>query len=160
MKTRSYFTLLLMLIMQLNWAEVYYNPFFQDVCVTNGICFNNDSIKKKEKIRKLISKINNNRYSYYDILKADPMLSYIKDTQYKELKGIRYARQIEKIIDSNFNTYATITKNGYFFCLTKEDLYVIQTLYWNWFTNYYAMENKKDTGTSALDGSIYKWECP
>ncbi len=109
MKTRSYFTLLLMLIMQLNWAEVYCNPFFQDVCVTNGICFNNDSIKKKEKIRKLISKINNNRYSYYDILKADPMLSYIKDTQYKELKGIRYARQIEKIIDSNFNTYATIT---------------------------------------------------
>ena len=92
--------------------------------------------------------------------KANPQSSHFSGTLLKELKGIQYARQIEKIINPNFNSYATITKNGYFFCLTQEDLIVIQGLYENWFTNCYATEIDSIIGTSALDDSVYKWECP
>lgn len=133
------------------------SPMHQNVI--NYTCSGNDTIKQKKKIQRLISKISNNQYSYYDMSKANPSSSYFSGTLIKELKGIRYARQIEKVINPNFNSYATITKNGRFFCLTKEDLIVIQGLYENWFTNCYTKEMDGIT-KSALDGSIYKWDCP
>lgn len=120
----------------------------------------NDTIKHKKKIRRFISKISNGQYSYYDMSKANPHSSYFSDTVTKELKGIYYARKIEKTVNPFFNTNATITKNGCFFSLTKEDLIVIQGLYENWFTSYYAIKIKSIAGASALDGSVYKWECP
>lgn len=120
----------------------------------------NDTIKQKKKIRRLISKISNDRYSYYDMSKANPISSYFSGTLIKELKGIQYAREIEKIVNPFFNYNSTITKNGSFFSLTKEDLEVIQRLYENWFTSYHAIKINSIIGASALDGSVYKWESP
>lgn len=121
-------------------------------------CYGNYNPNIKKYI-KLISKINNAKYVYYDMLKANPRSSYIPSTLYKEFKGIDYARQVEKLANQNFNEYATITKNGRFFCLTKDDLKIIQGLYENWFALYLA-RNEEPFVSSALDGSIYRWETP
>lgn len=119
-------------------------------------CNYNPNIKK---YIKLISKINNAKYVYYDMSKANPRSSCNPSTLYKEFKGIDCARQIEKLVNQNFNEYSTITKNGCFFCLTKDDLKIIQGLYENWFALYLA-RNEESFVSNALDGSIYHWETP
>ena len=152
--------LLFMLWAQTDWNMIYGNSSSMAPSPIKCICFDNDTLNQQKKIRKFISKISNGHYSYYDLQKANPRSSYFSGTLIKELKGIQYARQIEIILNPQFNPYATITKNGYFFQLTKEDLLVIQGLYENWFSTYYATDNNRITETSALDDSIYKWECP
>lgn len=149
-----------MLWAQTDWNMIYGNSSSMAPSPIKCICFDNDTLNQQKKIRKFISKISNGHYSYYDLQKANPRSSYFSGTLIKELKGIQYARQIEIILNPQFNPYATITKNGYFFQLTKEDLLVIQGLYENWFSTYYATDNNRITETSALDDSIYKWECP
>ena len=157
-KTLFIFSFLLLVQIDCKTACCVTSPIH--IVVSNHTCSGNDAINQKKKIRRLISKISNGRYSYYDMSKANPKSSYFSGTLIKELKGVQYARQIEKIINPNFNSYATITKNGYYFSLTKEDLIVIQGLYENWFTKCCATEIDRITETSALEGSIYKWECP
>lgn len=160
MKIKTLFILPLFLLMQIDCKTACCITSTMNLAISNCTYSGNDAIKQKKKIRRLISKIRNDKYSYYDMSKANPQSSHFSGTLIKELKGIQYARQIEKIINPNFNSCATITKNGYFFCLTQEDLIVIQGLYENWFTNCYATDIDRITETSALDGSVYKWECP